>query len=378
MEILNIGPLELIIIMVLMFIILGPKDMVKTAQRIGAWVRGVTHSQMWREVWGISQDIRELPKKLMEDTGLNEALTEVQQTTQQVASELNTQLNEAKEAARVPEAEHLRLETGPGAVIAPPSTSVPAALPSTNGPPVRLDAVQPAVIETVDAVAPVADSQVPNVESVAAVEPAPVKKSRRKKQVAAEVIVPAAPASEPLEPAFPLSPVMDFPPPDFASRVSAFPAPTTPPGNGQAETGISNEISAVEPAPTPRPRKRRVTPKANPEAAVPAESNVLPAESAPVEEAVPVPGSNGNGASGDSEAKPARTRKPRQPRAVKTPAAAAEAGATAGQPQAESQPEAVLVTETQAEAGQPPAVEANPSESPAQPDSDAQPDRDAD
>src|SRR5512140_384254 len=128
MEILNIGPLELIIILVLMFIILGPKDMVRTAQRIGAWVRSVTRSPMWREVWGISQDIRELPKKLMEETGLQEALTDVQQTTQQVASELNAQINEAKEAARVPEIEHLRVENP--MLVAPPE-SVPAAANSS-------------------------------------------------------------------------------------------------------------------------------------------------------------------------------------------------------------------------------------------------------
>ena len=108
MEILNIGPLELIIILALMFIVLGPKDMVKTAQSIGRWVRSVTHSEMWREVWGISQDIRELPKKLMEETGLEEALTDVKQTTQEMSNELNAQINEVKEASRIPEIEHMR------------------------------------------------------------------------------------------------------------------------------------------------------------------------------------------------------------------------------------------------------------------------------
>jgi Sec-independent protein translocase protein TatA len=315
MEILNIGPLELIIILVFMFIILGPKDMVKTAQRIGGWVRSVTRSPMWREVWGISQDIRELPKKLMEETGLEEALTDVKQTTQDVAKELNAQINEAKEAARVPEVEHLRVDTNP--LIGPPPGSVPAALPSTVASTNNLEAIAIASLETAAQSTGAVSLQPVEVAEQAVVEtavaptaeelPAPVKKTRRKKQVAVEsapvdapVVSVRDPLAEPDEPAFPSSWGIELPPMDFQ--------PAAAPSNGHAsntdmaDAAVSGETT---PAPTPRPRKRRVSPSAE---------SAQPVESASVEEASPSDGSNGNGTE-----KPARVRKPRQPRLKASP-----------------------------------------------------------
>jgi Sec-independent protein translocase protein TatA len=113
MEIFNIGPLELIIVIIIMFVLLGPKEMILTANRIGRWVRTIIRSPMWREIMGYSQEIRELPKKLMDDTGLDEALKEVNQSTQMAVNDLNTTVNEAVQAARVPEAEHVRIQTTP-------------------------------------------------------------------------------------------------------------------------------------------------------------------------------------------------------------------------------------------------------------------------
>jgi Sec-independent protein translocase protein TatA len=110
MEILNIGPLELIIILLIMFVLLGPQEMIATAQRIGKWVREFVHSPMWKEVMGYTKEIRDLPKMIMDETGLQETLDEVRKTTQQTADELNAQIKEATEAARVPEIEHLKID----------------------------------------------------------------------------------------------------------------------------------------------------------------------------------------------------------------------------------------------------------------------------
>jgi Sec-independent protein translocase protein TatA len=110
MEILNIGPLELIVVLLIMFFLLGPKGMIQTAQKIGSWIRGFVRSPMWREIMGYSQEIRELPKKIMDESGLQEALDDVQQTTKQTASELNATVNEAVQAARVTEAEHVKID----------------------------------------------------------------------------------------------------------------------------------------------------------------------------------------------------------------------------------------------------------------------------
>lgn len=135
MEILNIGPLELIIILILMFVVLGPKDMILTAQRIGQWIRKFVRSPMWREIWGYSQEIRELPQKIMEESGLEETLAEVRQSTQAAADELHNQIKEVTDATRVPEIEHLRIDPGAAVVgsqvISPPAANkVPEATPT--------------------------------------------------------------------------------------------------------------------------------------------------------------------------------------------------------------------------------------------------------
>jgi Sec-independent protein translocase protein TatA len=110
MEILNIGPLELILILLVMFFLLGPKGMLLTAAKIGRWIREFVRSPMWKEIMGYSQEIRELPQKIMDDTGLKEALAEVEQTTKATVTELNTTVNDAVQSARIAEAEHLRLD----------------------------------------------------------------------------------------------------------------------------------------------------------------------------------------------------------------------------------------------------------------------------
>lgn len=123
MQILNIGPLELIIIFLVMFILLGPEGMIKTARQIGLWIRKVVQSPIWREIMGYSQEIRELPTKIVRETGLEEDLEEIRKSTQLTAEEVentvkevNREINETvKEAGKV----EVNLD------LNPPAKSVP-------------------------------------------------------------------------------------------------------------------------------------------------------------------------------------------------------------------------------------------------------------
>jgi Sec-independent protein translocase protein TatA len=134
MEIFNIGPLELIIFLILAFVLLGPKDMVITAYKVGQAIRKFVRSPVWREILRSAQEIRELPTKLMDETGLQEELDAIKNDTQATLKEVNSSIKEVTEAARVPEAEHIRLETGPNITSA--SSTVPAATGNTYPPPV--------------------------------------------------------------------------------------------------------------------------------------------------------------------------------------------------------------------------------------------------
>jgi sec-independent protein translocase protein TatB len=218
MEILNIGPLELIIILLIAFVLLGPRDMILTAQRVGRFIRNLVRSPMWKEVLGYSMEIRELPQKIMDETGLQETLAEVTKSTKEVADELNAQVKEATEAARVPEVEHLRIN--PNAVVSGPPTApaVSAPVPQkesagetaaeqtppvvTPDMPVAPDAAQPAVLDVAtpgETAAPVdtaktgdvstsADMLPPSNDLAAAGITGPVapKKTRKRKTAAAD------------------------------------------------------------------------------------------------------------------------------------------------------------------------------------------------
>lgn len=124
MQILNIGPLELLIFLIVAFILLGPKDMVLTAYKIGQAIRKFVRSPVWREILRSAQEIRELPTKLMDETGLQQELDAIKKDTEDTAKELNASMNEATNALRVPEAENIKLETGPK--IEPAAGAVPA------------------------------------------------------------------------------------------------------------------------------------------------------------------------------------------------------------------------------------------------------------
>lgn len=129
MEIFNIGPLELLIFLILAFVLLGPKDMVLTAYKIGQAIRKFVRSPVWREILRSAQEIRELPTKLMDDTGLQQELEAIKKDTQDTVKEVNASMNEATKAMRVPEAEHIKLETGPK--IEPAAGTIPAASQSS-------------------------------------------------------------------------------------------------------------------------------------------------------------------------------------------------------------------------------------------------------
>lgn len=92
----NIGPLEFILILVIMFVLLGPEGMIKTARQIGTWIRLAVRSPMWTEIMGYSREIRELPTKIVKETGLDEDLKEIQAAATEATRETQASLNDAR------------------------------------------------------------------------------------------------------------------------------------------------------------------------------------------------------------------------------------------------------------------------------------------
>ncbi len=95
MDILGVGPLELIFILIIALIVLGPSDMVKAGRTIGKFLRQVVTSPTWRAVTRTSNEIRTLPNKLIRDAGLEDDLKEIQDITKQaVPPDLNSDLGQ--------------------------------------------------------------------------------------------------------------------------------------------------------------------------------------------------------------------------------------------------------------------------------------------
>ncbi len=72
MDIFGIGPTELVFIILIALIVLGPKDMQKTGRTIGRWLRNMTTSDGWRAFRDTSREIRNLPNRLMREANLED------------------------------------------------------------------------------------------------------------------------------------------------------------------------------------------------------------------------------------------------------------------------------------------------------------------
>lgn len=76
MEILGIGPSELLFIIIIALIVLGPRDMQKAGRTVGRWLNNLVRSDGWKAFQQTSREIRTLPTKLMRDANMELSETE--------------------------------------------------------------------------------------------------------------------------------------------------------------------------------------------------------------------------------------------------------------------------------------------------------------
>jgi hypothetical protein len=135
MDFLGVGPLELLFILLIALIVLGPNDMVKTGRTLGKWLRKLVTSPTWLAIQQTSRDIRHLPNKLMRDAGLEEDLKELNEIQKNVQSlrnirpdlgleEVEKDLHRAEQDLRSSQADLSAWTTPP-----PQKTSSPAGEP---------------------------------------------------------------------------------------------------------------------------------------------------------------------------------------------------------------------------------------------------------
>jgi sec-independent protein translocase protein TatB len=70
MEILGVGAPELLFIIIIAIIVLGPRDMQKAGRTIGRWLNKLIHSEGWQVFQKTSAEMRNLPTRLMREANL--------------------------------------------------------------------------------------------------------------------------------------------------------------------------------------------------------------------------------------------------------------------------------------------------------------------
>lgn len=121
MEILGIGMSELVFIVIIALIVLGPKDMQKAGKTIGKFLRDIITSDGWKVFQQTSRELRTLPNRLMREANdeVNKIGNELNSATNLIGSRSNNP-NSPLRSKPMP-------ATPPENKIAPPTTE-----PKTN------------------------------------------------------------------------------------------------------------------------------------------------------------------------------------------------------------------------------------------------------
>lgn len=85
MEFLGIGPLELVTILLIIFLVMGPTDMVKTGAKLGRTLRQLRQSDIWRAMRDTTRELRNLPDTLARQADIDE----LKATGQELKKELD-------------------------------------------------------------------------------------------------------------------------------------------------------------------------------------------------------------------------------------------------------------------------------------------------
>jgi Sec-independent protein translocase protein TatA len=84
MNILGIGPLEIIVLLVIGLLIFGPDDLMKAGKTAGKFIRKVTTSEGWQSLKEITREIRAIPNRLAREAELEELQEELSKETRNI------------------------------------------------------------------------------------------------------------------------------------------------------------------------------------------------------------------------------------------------------------------------------------------------------
>ena len=122
MEILGIGPSELLFIVIIALIVLGPRDMQKAGRTLGKYMRKIVTSDGWKMFQQTSREIQTLPNRLMREA----ALDELKEAQKDIGQSLDVNRRPSEAAPTNP--------SDPEPAPEPDNSILPPAPPPTSGP----------------------------------------------------------------------------------------------------------------------------------------------------------------------------------------------------------------------------------------------------
>jgi sec-independent protein translocase protein TatB len=103
MEILGIGAPELVFILLIAIIVLGPRDMQRAGRTVGRWLNQLVRSDSWRVFQRTSAELRNLPRNLMREANMEMAELD-QEVRKTIDPRLDPTLSESKRTSTAPPA----------------------------------------------------------------------------------------------------------------------------------------------------------------------------------------------------------------------------------------------------------------------------------
>ena len=72
MEILGVGPSELVFIILIAILVLGPKEMQRAGKTLGRLLNQINRSELWKLLTSTTREISDMPRKWMREANLEQ------------------------------------------------------------------------------------------------------------------------------------------------------------------------------------------------------------------------------------------------------------------------------------------------------------------
>jgi Sec-independent protein translocase protein TatA len=109
MEILGVGMQELIFIVIIALIVLGPKDMQKAGKTIGRWLNQLVRSDTWKLFQQTSSELRNLPRNLIKEANME--MQETERELRRTMDQIDPRPTRSVVSSTPPASSHIRSRT---------------------------------------------------------------------------------------------------------------------------------------------------------------------------------------------------------------------------------------------------------------------------